>query len=222
VRVGFDFMNIPGGLFITLEGIDGCGKTTQAELLADYLTGKGFGVVRTREPGGTDIGRRIRAILLDPESKGITGLAELLLYCADRAQHMAEVIEPALSAGSVVVCDRFTDATAAYQGFARGLGLEVIDNLAEIATRGRRPDITLLFDLPVDKALGRARGRNDKNNTGHEARFEEESSAFHEKVRQGYLEIARREPGRVKVIAAAGSMEEIQAAVRAAVDGAIK
>lgn len=213
---------IPGGFFITLEGIDGCGKTTQAGLLAEYLKGRGFEVVLTREPGGTDIGRKVRAILLDPQSKGMSPLAELLLYSADRAEHMSEVIEPALRAGAVVVCDRFTDATSAYQGFARGLDMDLINKLAGIATSGTSPRLTLVLDLPVENALARARGRNDKNSSSHEARFEEESTAFHVKVRDGYLEIARRQPGRVKVIDATGSVKEIQAGIRAEVDKALK
>jgi len=209
------------GFFITLEGIDGCGKTTQASLLAQHLREKGREVVHTREPGGTAIGSRIRAILLDPGSADITADTELLLYSADRAQHVAELIEPALSRGAVVLCDRFTDATAAYQGFARGLDMETIQALNELSTRGCRPDLTLVFDLPVEVALSRARGRNDENGSSHEARFEQEEAAFHEKVRQGYLGIASCDPGRVKGIDASGAPEAVQAAVRAAVDAAL-
>lgn len=216
-----DRMKIPGGFFITLEGIDGCGKTTQAKLLVEYLRGRGYDVVHTREPGGTAIGRKIRSILLDPESKGMTAAAELLLYSADRAQHLSEIVEPALKAGKVVICDRFTDATVAYQGFARGLDMQEIETLNGVATRGCRPDATLLLDLPVQTALSRAKGRNHADNAGGEGRFEEESLAFHEKVRQGYLTIAGCEPDRVKVIRATGAVEEIQAAVRAAADGAL-
>ena len=210
--------NIAGGFFITVEGIDGCGKTTQAAMLAEYLRGRDLEVEHTREPGGTAIGSKIRAILLDPANTAITGLTELMLYSADRAQHMDEVIEPHLGRGGVVVCDRFTDATAAYQGYARGLDLEVIEILSRISTRGREPDITLLLDLPVEKSLARARHRNDENNAASEARFEEESTEFHEHVRQGYLYISSCEPDRVKVIHAEGGIDEIQAAMRVAVD----
>lgn len=209
---------VPGGFFITVEGIDGCGKTTQSAMLTEYLKGCGLDVTHTREPGGTAIGNKIRAILLDPANTAITGLTELMLYSADRAQHMSESIEPALERGGVVVCDRFTDATAAYQGYARGLQLKVIGMLSAIATDGRKPDITLVLDLPVEKALTRARQRNCENNTSCEARFEEESLEFHGRVRQGYLNIAAGEPGRVKVIRAEGGIGEIQAAVREAVD----
>ena len=215
-------MKIPGGYFITLEGIEGCGKSTQAAMLVSYLKGRGFGVTHTREPGGTAIGRRIRAILLDPESSGITGTTELLLYSADRAQHMAEIIEPALAGGDVVVCDRFTDATLAYQGFGRGLDKGPIAELNGLATHGRKPRLTLLLDLPVEDGLGRAIGRNDKDGIYHEARFELEAYTFHEKVRQGYLDIAAAEPGRVKVVDAAGTVDAVHAAIRATADEALK
>jgi len=178
----------------------------------------GLDVTHTREPGGTIIGNKIRAILLDPANTAITGLTELMLYSADRAQHMNELIEPVLEKGGVVVCDRFTDATAAYQGYARGLQLKTIEMLSAIATGGRKPDITLVLDLPVWKALTRARQRNSANDAENEARFEEESLEFHERVRQGYLNIAAEEPDRVKVIHAEGGIEEIQAALREAVD----
>jgi len=209
------------GFFITLEGIDGCGKTTQARLLAEHLAGKGMSVVRSREPGGTGIGLKIRSILLDPGHNGMNPVTEMLLYSADRAQHISEVIEPALASGKVVICDRFADATTAYQGYARGIDLDLVGTLEEIATRGCSPDLTVLLDIPVEEALGRAIGRNNTHGTGHEGRFEEESAAFHEKVRQGYLAIAQCEPERVKIIDATGSVEEIQARIRAAVDKVI-
>jgi dTMP kinase len=209
------------GFFITIEGIEGCGKTTQAMMLAQYLKKKGVKVLHTREPGGTDIGKRVRAVLLDPESKGITGLAELLLYSADRAQHLSEVVEPALKRGVTVLCDRFTDATVAYQGYGRGLDMEVIESLNGMATGGCYPDLTLLLDLPVEVGLGRAIGRNDKNGIYSEARFEMEAVKFHKKVRKGYLSIAACEPGRVKVIHAGGTVREVKDAVRAVVDEAM-
>jgi len=216
--LGIMAKTIPGGFFITVEGIDGCGKTTQSAMLTEYLKGRGLDVTHTREPGGTAIGNKIRAILLDPANTAITGLTELMLYSADRAQHINELIEPVLERGGVVVCDRFTDATAAYQGYARGLDLMLIKTLSAIATGGRKPDITLVLDLPVEKALTRARQRNHENAAACEARFEDESLEFHGHVRQGYLSIAAGEPGRVKVIHAEGGIEEIQAALRVAVD----
>jgi dTMP kinase len=214
-------MMIPGRFFITLEGIEGCGKSTQTPLLVEWLKSKGYEVTVTREPGGTAIGKRIRAILLDPESRGITGLSELLLYSADRAQHISEVIEPALSAGGVVVCDRYSDATAAYQGYGRGQDLELIAGVGEFATRGLMPDLTLLLDLPVEAGLSRAISRNDANGAHREARFEQEAVEFHERVRKGYLEIACNDPARVKVIDASGGVEEVSRLVLKAVDYAI-
>lgn len=215
-------MKIPGGFFITFEGIEGCGKSTQSALLAERLSELDYEVTRTREPGGTGIGRRIRAVLLDPDSKGITGLTELMLYSADRAQHIAEVIEPALASGGVVVCDRFFDATVAYQGYGRGLDTGLIWALCETATQGRRPEMTLLMDLPVVAGLGRAISRNDANGAHKEARFEQEAVEFHERVRRGYLEIAEKEPDRVKIIDASGTVDEIRDAVMKVVQGALQ
>ncbi len=206
-------MKIPGGFFITLEGIEGCGKSTQAAMLAEHLDASGYGVTRTREPGGTRIGRRIRTVLLDPDTDGITGLSELLLYSADRAQHVSEVIEPALAAGGVVVCDRFTDATAAYQGYGRGQELDLIRSLSETATRGLRPDLTLLLDLPVEAGLARAITRNDEKGAHKESRFEREAAEFHERVRRGYLDIACTDPDRVKIIDASGTVDDVWKAV---------
>jgi len=214
-------MKIPGGFFITLEGIEGCGKSTQSVLLTEHLDALGYSVTKTREPGGTDIGRRVRAILLDPDSRGITGLTELLLYSADRSQHIAEVIEPALASGGVVVCDRYTDATAAYQGYGRGQSLDVIKALEETAARGLAPDLTILMDLPVETGLSRAISRNDQSGAHKEARFEQEAVEFHERVRKGYLDIACREPDRVKVIDASGTVGDVWAAVLEVVDEAL-
>jgi len=211
-------MKIPGGFFITLEGIEGCGKSTQSVLLAEHLDALGYSVTKTREPGGTDIGRRIRAILLDPDSRGITGLTELLLYSADRSQHISDVIEPALASGGVVVCDRYTDATAAYQGYGRGQALDVIRALGDTAARGLAPDLTILLDLPVEAGLTRAISRNDQSGAHKEARFEQEAMEFHERVRKGYLDIACREPDRVKVIDASGTVDEVWAGVLGVVE----
>ena len=188
-------------MFITLEGIEGSGKTTQARYMVKFLQSQGHDCVMTREPGGTRIGEKIRAILLDPESKDMDPLGELLLYTADRAQHIKELVNPFLSAGKTVLCDRFYDATVAYQGFARGLDIELINKLHEFILKDLKPDITFLLDLPPKVGLLRA-WQQIKNGTrtGIETRFEEEKLPFHEKVRSGYLEIARVEPDRFRVI----------------------
>ena len=197
-------------MFITLEGIEGAGKTTQIPLLVAFLEKKGHTCVVTREPGGTAIGAKIRALLLDPENSRMVPETELLLYAADRAQHVRRQIEPALAAGKTVVCDRFADATEAYQGVARGLDMELVRALNRVATGGRMPDITLLFDLPPEVGLKRAWQRIAQN--GRETadcRFENEKMAFHERVRQGYLDMARREPGRFIVVDAQGPAAEV-------------
>ena len=188
-------------MFITLEGIEGSGKTTQARYMVKFLQSQGHDCVMTREPGGTRIGEKIRAILLDPESKDMDPLGELLLYTADRAQHIKELVNPFLSAGKTVLCDRFYDATVAYQGFARGLDIELINKLHEFILKDLKPDITFLLDLPPKVGLLRA-WQQIKNGTrtGIETRFEKEKLPFHEKVRSGYLEIARVEPDRFRVI----------------------
>jgi len=188
-------------MFITLEGIEGSGKTTQARYMVKFLQSRGHDCVMTREPGGTRIGEKIRAILLDPESKDMDPLGELLLYTADRAQHIKELVNPFLSAGKTVLCDRFYDATVAYQGFARGLDIGLINKLHKLILEDLKPDITFLLDLPPKVGLLRA-WQQIKNGTrtGIETRFEEEKLPFHEKVRSGYLEIARVEPDRFRVI----------------------
>ncbi|MGD8366739.1 MAG: dTMP kinase [Desulfobacterales bacterium] len=201
-------------MFITLEGIEGSGKTTQLPRLCDFLTARGVDCVVTREPGGTAAGRRIRSILLDPESRGLSPKAELLLYFADRADHVTKVILPALSAGQTVVCDRYVDATIAYQGFARGLGTDLVEALHRLLLDDLKPNLTLLFDLAPEVSLRRALGalqRGDR--TAAESRFENEARAFHERVRAGYLELARREPHRYRVIDAANSPEQVTQAM---------
>jgi len=194
--------------FITLEGVEGCGKTTQLRLLADWLRNRGERVVTTREPGGCPIADRLRAVLLDPSSREITQDTELLLYAAARAQHVAEVIRPALAAGCTVLCDRFTDATLAYQGYARGLDLDRIGQLNRFATGDTRPDLTLLLDFPPELGLQRARLRNETKASA-EGRFEAEETEFHRRVRSGYLQLARSNP-RLVVIDACGSVSEVQ------------
>src|SRR5580704_6926065 len=177
------------GIFITFEGIDGSGKTTQLRLLADRLRNAGRHVVEAVEPGGTEIGRQIRAILLDGRNTQLTPRAELLLYFASRAQNVAEVIRPALAAGSIVLCDRFTDSTLVYQGCGRGLGADVVLALDKIACQGLQPDLTVFVDIDLDESLARARGRNFSESTT-ETRLEDESREFHQAVRDAYLALA--------------------------------
>jgi dTMP kinase len=198
------------GKLITFEGIDGCGKSTQMRLLGQYLTERGVAVVSTREPGGTELGRKVRSALLDGGAGSVEPLAELLLYAADRAQHVRRVILPALGLGKVVLSDRFYDATTVYQGYARGFDLELVNQLNELATGGLKPDLTLLFDLDVETGLKRTMRRGD--GTGVTAagpdRLDQEPVEFHERVRQAYLDIAAREPERFRVIPSAGPVEE--------------
>ena len=180
--------------FITFEGIDGSGKTTQLRLLSKWLREQGRETVEAVEPGGTAIGQQVRRILLDPANAEIQPRTELLLYFASRAQNVEQVIRPALEAGRVVLCDRFTDSTLVYQGCGRGLDTKVILELDRIACQGLTPDITVLIDIDIATSLARAKRRNER--TGRtEARIDEESEAFHERVRQGYLGLAARGKG---------------------------
>ncbi len=206
------------GMFITFEGIEGSGKSTQIALLANYLTAKGVRHVLTREPGGTPIGDQVRKILLDPSNRSLDPAAELLLYAASRAQHLREIIIPALASNTTVLCDRFSDATLAYQGYGRGLDIEMIRSLDRIVTAGMRPDLTLLFDIEAASGIARARGRNNSRGLETEARFENEELAFHERVRQGYLTLVMQEPDRIRVVDASPSAEAVQAKVRQIID----
>ena len=187
-------------MFITFEGIEGCGKTTQAKRLVDRLIDLEIPAILTMEPGGTQICRDIRNILLNTKNKALSPLAELLLYAADRAQHVGEMITPALSQGKWVVCDRFFDATVAYQGYARGQDITLINTLNEKACSGIRPDMTVLVDCPVEVGLERALKRNKMLGQEEQARFEKEKTEFHEAVRRGYLRIAEQEPERFVVV----------------------
>lgn len=210
------------GCFITFEGIEGCGKTTQIRLLAEALAGEGHHVVLTREPGGCPIADKIRAILLDAENRSMTPLAELLLYAAARAQHIREVIAPALAAGSIVLCDRFTDATVAYQGFGRNLDRTAIDQLNTMAAGSCRPDLTILLDCPVETGLGRALARIEavsatNSDKPREERFEQESMDFHARVRAGYLALAAAEPQRFIRVDGSSSVDRTAAAIYRAV-----
>lgn len=197
-------------MFITLEGIEGSGKTTQVSNIVKFLREKGHTCVVTREPGGTEIGRQIRAILLNPVHKDLDPLAELLLYAADRSQHLKSIIKPELSAGKTVICDRFFDATTVYQGFARGLDMKVINQLHRIVLDSIKPDLTLLFDLPVEVGLGRALKCLDNGSRAiQECRFEKETLTFHEKVRSGYLSLAKQEPNRFQIINASNDENQV-------------
>ncbi len=207
------------GVFITIEGLDGCGKTTQLERLAARLRDRGFDVEQTVEPGGTRIGGEIRRILLDARNQEIVPVTELLLYFASRAQNVAEKIRPGLEAGKIVLSDRYTDSTLVYQGMARGLGEQVVRQLHEIACGGLDPDLTLYLDIDPEAGLARARNRN-RNAQGAAAgqtRMDEQSAEFYRRVREGYRELARREPRRVRLIDAARSIEEVERDVWATV-----
>lgn len=199
--------------FITFEGIEGCGKTTQVRLLADLLMSRGHTVTVTREPGGCAIADQVRAILLDAENRALVPLAELLLYAAARAQHVEEIIRPALAAGGIVICDRFTDATVAYQGYGRSLDLDLIDRLNRIATGGIMPDLTVLLDCPEETGLARAMERINACDGAREERFEQESLRFHRAVRQGYLRLAGAEPDRFIVLDATRGIVETAAEI---------
>ena len=202
------------GLFITFEGGEGSGKTTQLKALLIHLRSTGLGAVETRDPGGTPIGKQIRALLLDRDNSRMASAAELLLYEASRAQLVHEVIRPALEAGRIVLCDRFTDSTVAYQGYGRGLDLELIARLNALATGGLRPDLTFLLDLDPAAGLVRATQRVAER----QDRMEGEVLAFHQQVRTGYRAIAAAEPERVTVLDASGGMGEIEAHIRRRVE----
>lgn len=192
------------GIFISFEGIEGTGKTIQSKLLYEYLIKKGYKVILTGEPGGTQIGEKIRELLLSIEHKGMTPLAELLLYNASRAQHIQEVILPAMSKGAIVITDRFTDSTVAYQGYGRGIDLNIINSIKKMVAAGLQPDITILLDLDVEVGLRRNRGINKTD------RLELEDVEFHKRVRNGYLEIAAKEPERIKLRDASKSIKQVQ------------
>jgi dTMP kinase len=196
------------GVFITFEGIEGSGKSTQARRLAALL---GPETVLSHEPGGTPLGRGVRELLLDHRHEGMAAAAEVLLFFADRAEHVARVIRPALAAGRTVVCDRYTDSSIAYQGYGRGLPLDLLRAVAELATGGLRPELTVFLDLPVVVGLGRV-GRR-----GAQDRLESEVREFHERVRNGYLALVAQDPGRWLKVDGRGTPDEVTAAVVAAV-----
>lgn len=195
------------GLFITFEGIEGCGKTSQVDLLKANLEAKGCTVEVTREPGGTAISEAIRNILLDPAHAELSPIAELLLYQASRAQHVSERIRPALDAGTIVVCDRFYDSTTAYQGAGRGLPRQDLKRLHTLATGGLSPDLTILIDLDAETGLTRVKNARESD------RMEQESLAFHNRVREGFLKLADQESDRIKVVDGGPPQEKIAAEI---------
>jgi dTMP kinase len=200
------------GRFVTFEGMDGCGKTTQLRILASTLRRRGLDVVETVEPGGTEIGQQIRRILLEPANTAIHPRTELLLYFASRAQNVHQVITPALETGSIVLCDRFTDSTLVYQGCGRGLDPATVLQLDAIACDGLRPDLTVLIDIDLETSLARARRRN-QNSDGSESRIDDESAQFHDKVRLGYLALAAQEPERFVVIDGKAGVPDVAARI---------
>ena len=197
------------GRFITIEGQDGAGKSTNTRVIENFLTEQGIRFVNTREPGGTRFGESIRELLLNDSDDSIGDVAELLLMFAARAQHIQEVIEPALARGDWVLCDRFTDATYAYQGGGRELGMEAVATLEQLVQGVLRPDLTLLLDLPVALGESRAGSRSDPD------RFELQQNGFKQKVRETYLRLAEAQPERIKVIDASKSFDEVEATIRA-------
>lgn len=188
------------GLFVTFEGVDGCGKTTQMNLLAKYLKDNGHDVILTREPGAKGLGEKIREILLHYDGE-VSSRAESFLFLADRAQHIDKIVNPAVEQGKIVLCDRHTDSTLAYQGYGRGVVLEQLKMLNNLATGQRKPDITFVFDIDIETSMSRVGKEKD--------RMESAGIEFFEKVRKGYLEIAKQEPDRVKVLDSTRSIDEI-------------
>ncbi len=202
------------GLFITFEGSEGCGKSTQSRMLADFLKRRGLEVVYLREPGGTGISEKIRAVLLDKRNDGMSPECEMLLYMAARAQVVSEIIRPALERGAVVICDRFLDSTVAYQGYGLSVDIGLIRRIGQYAAGGLNPDLTLLMDLPVEAGLAHRKKRED--------RIEQRSLAYHYRVRNGYLSLAKAEPSRVKIVKVQAEKSKTQAKIRELVSARCK
>jgi len=209
------------GALITFEGLDGCGKTTQWELETERLSQQGRPVIATKEPGGTPVGRQIREIVLNAALGPLSDTTELALMFAARSQHIEEIILPVLQSGSLVLCDRFTDSTIAYQGYGRGIPLDTIHALEGLLCRGVLPDLTLLLDMDPETAAFRTRNRN-RAAFQKETRFEKEGLEFFRRVRQGYLKIACQEPARVRVVDACTSISEVHEQVSRAIDEFLK
>ena len=188
------------GLFITFEGADGCGKTTQLNLLKDYLTAKGYAVILTREPGGKGLGEKIREILLNYDGK-VADRCESFLFLADRAQNIETIVKPAIESCKIVLCDRHTDSSVAYQGYGRGLDIEQIKMLNNLATGGKQPDLTLVFDVDIETSMQRVGNEKD--------RMESSGKEFFNRVRNGYLEMAKQEPERLKIVDSTKSIDEV-------------
>ena len=201
------------GFFVTFEGVDGSGKSTQMRLFAERLRQAGETVVETAEPGGTRIGGAIRSILLNPENHDLSPTAELLLYFAARAQNVDELLLPAIERGEIIVSDRWTDSTYAYQGHGRSLGTGMVVELDRIACRTHGPDLTIWVDIDIEEGLARARARNAESGTAAESRMDEQERDFYARVRQGYLELAKLNPERVRRVDGTGGLEEVAARV---------
>lgn len=197
------------GKFIVVEGIEGSGKSTQLRMLAARIRDAGTSVVVTREPGGTALADKVRAILLDPHEEGMDPIAELFLYSASRRQHVVEVVRPTLEAGVLLLSDRYSDATIAYQGYGRGLSLEMLERVTEWATEAIHPDLTIIYDLEEGVGIERARARNESQGMHRESRLEAEDLQFHRRVREGYLALAKSAPDRYAVVDASGTPDEV-------------
>ena len=210
------------GLLISFEGLDGAGKTTQIDLLEDWLKARSIVYERTREPGGTQLGRHIRDLLLDHPELAITPLAETFLFQADRAQHFAKVILPALEEGKLVITDRCYDASIAYQGYARGVGVKLVEELSMLATQGRKPDLTILLDLNPEQVHMRVGMVYQLPFPGFQDPFEIEAEKFHQLVRQGFLDLAESNPDRIKVIDASRSIKQVRREIIALVEPLLK
>lgn len=200
------------GLFITLEGADGCGKTTQLNLLKEYLTSKGYEIVVTREPGGKGLGEKLREILLNYDGE-VSDRCEAFLYLADRAQNIDTIIKPAINLGKIVLCDRHTDSSVAYQGYGREQNIDNINMLNELAVNGVHPDLTIVFDIDTETSMARVGAEKD--------RLESAGIEFHKRVRNGYLEIAKKNPQRIKVVDASQTIEDVQRDVIKIVEGVL-
>ena len=214
-------MSYMQGMFITFEGMEGCGKTSQAKMLGDYLTGQGYKVIMTREPGGTPISEAVREILLSNDFVTMHPHAEVLLYLASRAQHVAEIIKPAIENNSIVICDRFSDSTFVYQCFVRGIKKEMVEAMNNFAINSTLPDLTFVLDVEPEEGLKRAMLRNQKQHRGQD-RIESESIEFHQRVREGYLKLAQEYPARVHLIKTDKEKDEVHEEIKKTIDKFLK